>query len=324
MLLLGANHMTAKAEVQPVPVSAAVLRAELKSAVIGQDVVEPVVDAYVRWRAGLAGLDRPVAAFMALGPTGTGKTLLVERLAAVLHGDLKKMIKIHCAEYQHGHEVAKLIGAPPGYIGHKETQPRLSQRKIQEARSAGCGLTVVLFDEIEKAHWELWNLMLGVLDKGDLHLGDGSAADLRQTIIFLTSNVGSREIARTTGYRRQDTKTAMASVRRQFSPEFLNRLTGYLEYRALGIGELRAIARREMMKASARIAEATGLTVTWDDEVVDVIAAEALAKGMGARPIGRIIERVVELPLAYQLVGAGVDSEIGAEVKVVDGRVVVT
>src|SRR5258706_7095298 len=211
------------------PTRPAVVLRQMRECVHGQDeALEAIVRAYTLWAAGLAGLDKPVAAFLLLGPTGVRKTLTVEAMAEALHGDCRKLIKIHCDEYRHSHEVARLVGAPPGYIGHKETQPRLSQRRVQEARSRNCPLVVVLFDEIEKAHPDLWDLLLGVLDKGDLHLGDGSAADLRQAIIFLTSNVGSREAGATTGFHPPARQVAGGAARRLISPGFRNRLTDQL------------------------------------------------------------------------------------------------
>jgi ATP-dependent Clp protease ATP-binding subunit ClpA len=289
--------------------------------VLGQsEAVQAIVNGYVRWKAGLAGLDKPVAAFLMLGPTGVGKTLTVESLAEVLHGDSRMLIKIHCAEYRHSHEIARLVGAPPGYIGHKETQPRLSQRKIQEAQSKGCPLVILLFDEIEKAHPDLWDLLLGVLDKGDLHLGDGSSADLRQSI--------AREAAGAIGYRTERSQKAESAARRLFSPEFRNRLTAQLTYRPLNDQQVRSITDLELRRCSARVRQTRGVGLAFRDSVVNCVledcqapavsASEGLA-AFGARPIRRTIERLLELPLAHMIldgrIGPGDEIEVGGKNK---------
>jgi ATP-dependent Clp protease ATP-binding subunit ClpA len=275
------------------------LLAALDERVIGQGyALGPVVDAYVRWKAGLAGVDRPVAAFLLLGPTGVGKTLTVETLATVLHGDPRLLLKIHCAEYRHSHEIARLIGAPPGYIGHKETQPRLSQRRIQEAQSRECPLTLILFDEIEKAHPDLWDLLLGVLDKGELHLGDGSCADLRQAMIFLTSNAGAREAQDAVGFTPQPAQVAEGAARRLFSPEFRNRLTATLVYRALSAAELARVAELEVERCATRLRELRGISLCCSPDAVRHVCQAGQDPAFGARPLRRAVENLIELPLA--------------------------
>ena len=246
-----------------------------------------------------------------------GKTLTVESLAEVLHGDSRVLIKIHCAEYRHSHEIARLVGAPPGYIGHKETQPRLSPRRIQEAQSKGCPLVIILFDEIEKAHPDLWDLLLGVLDKGELHLGDGSSADLRQSLIFLTSNVGARESANAVGYRPNRAQKAESAARRMFSPEFRNRLTAQLVYSELSDLQLREVTELELRRASTRLLQMRGVGLTVGDAAVDCVLAEGRDPEFGARPIRRAIERLLELPLAHMLLdgrlGPGDEVEVSAK-----------
>jgi ATP-dependent Clp protease ATP-binding subunit ClpA len=296
------DPQTMNQAVNPMPSPDTVLD-HLRARVYGQaEALAPVVRAYTLWSAGLAGLDKPVSAFLMLGPTGVGKTLTVEALAEILHGDSRKMIKVHCAEYRHSHEVSRLIGAPPGYIGHKETAPRLSQRKILEARSRDCPLVLVLFDEIEKAHPDLWDLLLGVLDKGELHLGDGSAADLRQCMVFLTSNVGAREAAGAAGFRSQPRQTAEGAARRLFSPEFRNRLTATLSYRALTGPDMGSIAGLELERCATRLRDSQGLFLSLDRRVAGMMA-EACHRdtAFGARPMRRAIEELLELPVAHLL-----------------------
>src|SRR5665213_3707069 len=148
------------------------------------------------FQAGLAPENRPVGVFLLLGPTGTGKTRTVEALAETLHGSARNVLKIDCGEFQMEHEVAKLIGAPPGYLGHRETQPMLSQQRLTAVTSDNCGLSLVLFDEIEKAAPSLTRLLLGVLDRGVLRLGDNSSVNFEKSLVFLTSNLGAKEMMR--------------------------------------------------------------------------------------------------------------------------------
>src|SRR5881628_1342760 len=138
---------------------------------------------------------RPIGNFLFLGPTGSGKTRLVEAAGESLVGDSRAMIKIDCAEFQHGHEIAKLIGSPPGYLGHRETHPMLSQEALNQHHTEKVKLSFVLFDEIEKASDALWNLLLGILDKGTLTLGDNRRVDFSRSLIFLTGNLGAAEMS---------------------------------------------------------------------------------------------------------------------------------
>src|SRR5258708_3514052 len=155
--------------------------------------IVPYVQMY---RAGLAPEGRPAGVFLLLGPTGTGKTRTVEALAEVLHGSERSLLKVDCGEFQMEHEVAKLIGAPPGYLGHRETQPMLTQQKLSSVMSEGCNLSLLLFDEIEKAAPSMTRLLLGVLDKAVLRLGDNTTVNFERTLIFLTSNLGAEAMRR--------------------------------------------------------------------------------------------------------------------------------
>src|SRR5271166_1089147 len=170
---------------------------ELSGHVVGQPQALTQIVPYVQMhQAGLAPEGRPVGVFLLLGPTGTGKTRTVEVLAQALHGSEKHLLKVDCGEFQMEHEVAKLIGAPPGYLGHRETQPMLSQQKLNGVTSDQCSLSLVLFDEIEKAAPSMTRLLLGVLDKAALRLGDNTTVNFERTMVFLTSNLGSREMLR--------------------------------------------------------------------------------------------------------------------------------
>src|SRR5258706_13341876 len=171
--------------------------AGLRRKIVGQDeAVQAVVDLYQVFRAELNSPGRPVGNLLFLGPTGAGKTRLVEATAEVLFGDPHAVIKVDCAEFQHAHEIAKLIGSPPGYLGHRETPPLITQETLEQYHTDKLKISFLLFDEIEKASDALWQLLLGILDKGVLTLGDNRKVNLSRTIIFMTSNLGASEMTR--------------------------------------------------------------------------------------------------------------------------------
>ena len=170
--------------------------AALRQKVVGQeDAVQALVELYQVFCAGLRCPGRPVGNLLFLGPTGSGKTRIVEAAAEILFGSSRAVVKVDCAEFQHSHEVAKLIGSPPGYLGHRETHPMITQEALAASHTENLKLSFLLFDEIEKASDSLWQLLLGMLDKGTLTLGDNRRVDLSQTVIFLTSNLGGGEIS---------------------------------------------------------------------------------------------------------------------------------
>src|SRR5579884_1286849 len=167
----------------------------LRRRIVGQeDAIQKMTEIYQMFLAGLNPPGRPVGNLLFLGPTGTGKTRVVEAVAETLFGDARACIKIDCAEFQHSHEIAKLIGSPPGYLGHRETHPLLSQEMLNQYHTEKIKLSLLLFDEIEKASDALWQLLLGILDKANLTLGDNRCVDLSQCIIFMTSNLGAGEM----------------------------------------------------------------------------------------------------------------------------------
>jgi ATP-dependent Clp protease ATP-binding subunit ClpA len=238
------------------------LTAVLSQKVVGQPGATKVIVPYIQmFQAGLAPEGRPVGVFLLLGPTGTGKTKTVEALAEVLHGSEKNVLKVDCGEFQMEHEVAKLIGAPPGYLGHRETQPMLTQQKLNAVTSEKCALSLVLFDEIEKAAPSMTRLLLGVLDKGLLRLGDNSTVNFEKSLVFLTSNLGAREMMREInpefGFQsvrpaeRADLTNklqsiALVSVRKRFSPEFVNRIDCIITYQPLTAESLSAILDKQI------------------------------------------------------------------------------
>lgn len=172
------------------------LQRALRAMIIGQDeAINHIVDVYQMYVTGMSAPGRPIASFLFLGPTGSGKTRTVEALAEALVNNPNAVVKIDCAEYQHGHEIAKLIGSPPGYLGHGETHALLNQETLDECHSDTVKVSFVLFDEIEKASDVLWNLLLGILDKGILTLGNSKRVDFSRSMIFMTSNLGAAEMA---------------------------------------------------------------------------------------------------------------------------------
>ncbi len=224
------------------------LVARLGDLLVGQpEAIETIVPYIQMHQAGLSPEGRPVGVVLLLGPTGTGKTRTVEALAEVLHGSSKNLLKVDCGEFQMEHEVAKLIGAPPGYLGHRETQPMLTQVKLNSAASEQSDISLLLFDEIEKAAGSLNRLLLGVLDKATLRLGDNTSVNFERCLIFLTSNLGAKSIQRANtpdfGFeamvpsRPEDSSRlqsiGMAAVRRKFSPEFVNRIDSVITYKSL-------------------------------------------------------------------------------------------
>jgi ATP-dependent Clp protease ATP-binding subunit ClpA len=265
--------------------------------------------------AGLAPEGRPVGVFLLLGPTGTGKTRTVEVLAEALHGSEKSLLRVDCGEFQMEHEVAKLIGAPPGYLGHRETQPMLSQQKLNGVTSDRCSLSLVLFDEIEKAAPSMTRLLLGVLDKAVLRLGDNTTVSFERTIIFLTSNLGAERMRKElrpdfgfqtmAGGRRDSAKRlegiGMSAVRRKFSPEFVNRIDAVITYQPLGAKALATIVDQQIEALGQHIARRL-LERAFEIDVSDSAREFLLRKGTsdeyGARELKRVILRHLTQPLA--------------------------
>src|SRR3981189_2175757 len=210
----------------------------LRAKIVGQaEGVQALVDLYQVFRAGLNSPGRPVGNLLLLGPTGSGKTRIVEAAAEILFGDARAVTKVDCAEFQHSHEIAKLIGSPPGYLGHRETHPLITQETLAAGHTDKLKLSFLLFDEIEKASDALWQLLLGMLDKATLTLGDNRKVDLSQTVIFLTSNLGGGEIAElmeggmgfiqpkdkpTAGLHAKVERAAVEAARRQIPPGFMH------------------------------------------------------------------------------------------------------
>jgi ATP-dependent Clp protease ATP-binding subunit ClpB len=241
--VINAQMETRRIVLKPEKRSSEVLKfeAELRSRIIGQDeAVAQLVDVYQIVMAGMSVPNRPIANLLFLGPTGSGKTRLVEVAAEILFGNPNAIVKVDCAEFQQSHEISKLIGSPPGYVGHRETAPTLTQERLNAFHSDAQKLALVLFDEIEKANDALWQLLLGILDKATLTLGDNRKVDFSRAIVFMTSNLGASEMGRLTsggiGFAprpssddlpdidRKIYRVAVEAAKRRFSPEFMNRI----------------------------------------------------------------------------------------------------
>lgn len=250
---------------------------------------------------------RPVGSLLFLGPTGSGKTRTVEALAESLVGDPRAVVKIDCAEFQHSHEIAKLIGSPPGYLGHRETHPALSQDAINQFHTEKLKLSFVLFDEIEKASDALWNLLLGILDKATLTLGDNRRVDFSRAIVFMTSNLGAAEmnslLRPRLGFSSGDPEPRLAAklahagteaARRRFTPEFMNRIDRVVTFHPLGRPELRRILDLELDDVRRR----ASMRFTLDESAREFLLREGTDSRYGARHLKRAIERHMVHPLS--------------------------
>src|SRR5437899_5887532 len=291
----------------------------LRSKLVGQEEgVRALVDLCQVFRAGLNSPGRPVGNLLLLGPTGSGKTRIVEAAAEILFGDARAVIKVDCAEFQHSHEIAKLIGSPPGYLGHRETHPLITPETLAACHTDKLKLSFLLFDEIEKASDALWQLLLGMLDKATLTLGDNRRVDLSRTVIFLTSNLGGSEISElmsggmgfvqpndkpVTGLDLKVKRAAVEAARRKFSPEFMNRLDKVVVFHPLRRDHLEQVLEIELAQVQQRVFEtAKGqflLRVTGPGR--EFLLQEGTNQRDGARHLKRAIERHVVSPLANLL-----------------------
>src|SRR5271168_4981444 len=291
----------------------------LRSKIVGQaEGVQALVDLYQVFCAGLNSPGRPVGNLLLLGPTGSGKTRIVEAAAEILFGDPRAVIKVDCAEFQHSHEIAKLIGSPPGYLGHRETHPLITQEALSASHTDKLKLSFLLFDEIEKASDALWQLLLGMLDKATLTLGDNRKVDLSQTVIFLTSNLGGGEITEmmqggmgfiqpkdkpADALNEKVERTAVEAARRKFSPEFMNRLDKVVVFHPLRREQLEQVLEIELGQVQQRVLEtAKGqflFRVTGQGR--DFLLQEGTDQRYGARHLKRAIERHIVYPLANLL-----------------------
>lgn len=307
----------------------------LAQKLVGQPAAIAAIVPFVQiYRAMLSPEGRPAGIFLLLGPTGTGKTKTVEALAEVLHGHAKKLLKVDCGEFQMEHEVAKLIGAPPGYLGHRETQPWLTQQKLNAVSSEACDVSLLLFDEVEKAAPTMTRLLLGILDKAALRLGDGTTVNFEKTLIFLTSNLGAQIMAKElnpdfgfeslmprkeSDQNRRLESIGMAAVRKQFSPEFVNRIDVVVTYKPLSSDALAAILDQEVRQLQDHLDRRLGER-TFQLEVPlrarRFLIERGTSKEYGARELKRTMQRQLIEPLASMITGGeiGPGGRVRAEV----------
>jgi ATP-dependent Clp protease ATP-binding subunit ClpA/ActR/RegA family two-component response regulator len=306
----------------------------LSQKVIGQPAAMKYIVPYVEmFQAGLSPEGRPAGVFLLLGPTGTGKTKTVEALAEVMHGSEKNVLKIDCGEYQMEHEVAKLIGAPPGYLGHRETQPMLTQQKLNAVTSEKSNLAIVLFDEIEKAAPSMVRLLLGVLDRANLRLGDNTSVNFENSLIFLTSNLGAREMMKELhpefGFEAAVARTdkldvfnklesiALGSVRKKFSPEFVNRIDAVITYQPLDHESLATILDQQITELQRHVNTRLGdryFNIEVPFESRQFLLRKGTSPEYGARELKRTIHRFLTQPLATKVAAGQI--EPGARVRV--------
>lgn len=289
---------------------------QLREKIVGQpEAVSQLVNIYESVVVGLTMPGRPIANLLFLGPTGSGKTRVVEAAAEILFGNAKAFLKVDCAEFQHSHEIAKLLGSPPGYIGHRETRAVLTQEAIDQFQTDTLKMTFLLFDEIEKASDALWQVLLGGLDKGALTLGDNQRVDLSRTVVVMTSNLGSGAMSRlasggigfTSGtglpmpemHKRMDS-IALDAVKRHFSPEFMNRLDKVIVFHTLSPAQLREILDIELIQVQHRILSMRpehAFEFQCTPEAKEFFIREGTDLKYGARHLKRAIERHLVLPL---------------------------
>ncbi len=292
---------------------------KLSGLIVGQErAVRRMSGLFQIYLAGMNNPSRPIGTMLFLGPTGSGKTRVVEAASEVLFADPHAVVKIDCAEFQHSHEIAKLIGSPPGYLGHRETSPMLTQENLDKAHTEETKLSFVLFDEIEKASDSLWQLLLGILDKATLTLGDNRRVDFSKTVVIMTSNLGAREMSdmisggigfapTKTGSPQEDNeidskiyRTALEAAKRKFSPEFMNRIDKVVVFRSLKEHHLRKILDIELRAVQDRITDSAGTKFIFEctDEAKEYLLGEGIDLKYGARHLKRSIERFLVYALS--------------------------
>ena len=299
------------------------LESNLRRMIIGQDeAIDQIVNIYQMNLTGMSAPGRPIGNFLFLGPTGSGKTRIVEATAEALLKNPRAVIKIDCAEFQHSHEIAKLIGSPPGYLGHRETHPLLTQEALNQWHTEKLKLSILLFDEIEKASDSLWQLLLGILDKATLTLGDNRRVDLSSCIIIMTSNLGAAEmnglvdgglgfapraVQVDNALDDKINRSAVDAARRKFAPEFMNRIDKVVVFKTLRSEHLQQILEIELGMVQQRVLMAAGahqFVFNCTAEVKNFLLAEGTDPKYGARHLKRAIERHLVFPLA-NLVATG-------------------
>ncbi len=296
----------------------------LSGKIIGQpEAVKAIVGAYQTYTSGLHPRGRPISVLLFAGPTGSGKTRCVEASAEILLGSPQAITKVNCAEFHLPHETAKLIGAPPGYLGFREMKPVLAQDNIDHFSTTTCKLGFLLFDEIEKANESLWQILLGVLDKGQITLGDNKVTDLSMCIVAMTSNLGAREMGKlvdgkSIGFRQQEptdstlTSAVMTQIQKRFTPEFVNRIDHTIIFNRLGKDQLKRVLQIELDAIQNRIYVASSTNsapvfmLRWSPSLKEFLLEKGTDLKSGARELKRVIEREIVLPLSNLVSSASI------------------
>ncbi len=282
--------------------------------VIGQDEgVKAVADAVLRARAGIKDPRKPIGSFIFLGPTGVGKTELAKALALALFDDERSMVRLDMSEYMEKHTVARLIGAPPGYVGYDEG----GQLTEAVRRHPYC---VLLFDEIEKAHPDVFNIMLQILDDGRLTDSKGRTVDFKNTVIIMTSNVGSQQILEAKGNYEEIKASVTSLLTHYFRPEFLNRVDEIVVFHALEEAQVNGIAGLLLENMNKRLEDTARITLTWTPDALGMLARQGYDPAFGARPLKRLIQQTVETPLSRLIIQDTVKPGMTVELYVRDGR----
>jgi ATP-dependent Clp protease ATP-binding subunit ClpB len=306
---------------------------ELRRRVVGQEeAVIKTTEIVQKFMAGLNDDTRPVGNVLLLGPTGVGKTRLVEAVCEVMFGDIKGMIRIDCAEYKQSHDTAKIVGAPPGYIGHSDTVGPITQKRLDRTHTETTKLSVILFDEIEKAHENFWELLLGVLDKARLTDSHGGVIDFTHTLIFMTSNLGAREVVSAveggigfftnqdvSGDRLKNISEKAAS--KKFTPEFMNRLDQVITFQHLTNQALRVILEIESNEIQKRVLSSSHLAkfvFSCSDGAKEFLLKEGTSDIYGARYLKRTLEKFVVTPLSNFILTSQVELGDLVEITLVD------
>ena len=285
------------------------------SHIVGQEqATDKLVEIVESFLAGMSPDNRPAGSALFLGPTGTGKTCVVEAMAEAMFGDPRACLKVDCAEFQHSHEIAKLIGSPPGYLGHRETHALLTQSSLNQWHTPTLKLSIVLFDEIEKASDSLWQLLLGVLDKATLTLGDNTKTDFKNSIIVLTSNLGSKDMNALLrggiGYKpdkivvteEKNASTALNAARKHFTPEFMNRLDYVATFNTLTKEQIKKVMAIEIGLLIRDMFDKASFLFQVTDKAKEKIMEEGYSDEYGARSLRRVLDKRLRLPMS-RLVG---------------------
>lgn len=297
----------------------------LRKLVVGQDEsIRQIVSVYQSYLAGMNSPGRPIGSFLFLGPSGTGKTRVIEATAETLLHDPLAVVKVDCAEFQHSHEIAKLVGSPPGYLGHRETHAALSQEALDAHHTVQAPISLVLFDEIEKGSDALWHLLLGILDKGILTLGDNRKVDFSQCLIFMTSNLGASEmealaspgvgfsaasgVVDSEALRSSIQRIGSQAARKRFSPEFINRIDKTVVFHSLGENELRQVLRLELRRIQRLVLSGTPFLFELTDSAQNLVLEKGADPKYGARHLKRSLDRLFVHPMANLVASAQIRS----------------